>query len=194
MTRSIHPHRLSPAVQASRMGAAPAWAWPAFLLATSLAGDLVFACATPFAAFAVVAAWTLALPSALLLMTAIWLGNQAVGFGVLGYPAEGVTLLWGAAIAAAALIATLAVSFTLRRLSEAASMLRLGAVFAAAYASYESVLFIASLSLGGQEAFRLPIVAEVAGVNAVWLAGLVVASEAWRHASGGFGVSTERAV
>ena len=69
------------------------------LLAGSCAlASFGFACATPFAAFAVVAADMLPLPQALLVMTAVWIVNQSIGFAALGYPLDASTLLWGFAI------------------------------------------------------------------------------------------------
>lgn len=183
MATSIHLQGLARTDRLARSGDLSTWGWPAFLLVASVAGDLVFACATPFAAMAVIAAGTLSLPKALLLVGAIWLGNQAVGFGLLSYPADATTLLWGGAIAAAALVGASAASLTLRRLRGAAAILRLVAAFAAAFASYEAVLYIASLSLGGQEAFQLAIIAEMALINAVWFAGVMLAIEVWRNAT-----------
>ena len=68
--------------------------------------SFAFACATPFAAFAAFAGATLPLWAALPVVVAAWIVNQAIGFGVLGYPVELNTFLWGVAICAAALIAT----------------------------------------------------------------------------------------
>jgi hypothetical protein len=57
------------------------------LLATACAlASFVFACATPFVAFAVIAAATLPLSVALFAVGVAWLVNQAIGFGFLNYP------------------------------------------------------------------------------------------------------------
>jgi hypothetical protein len=59
------------------------------LLATACAlASFAFACATPFAAFAVVAAALLRPAAALLVIFAAWVVNQASGFGALHYPLD----------------------------------------------------------------------------------------------------------
>ncbi len=78
----------------------------ALLTAACAFASFAFACATPFAAFAVVTAAMLRLRLALLVVTAAWLVNQAIGFGRLGYPIDTKTILWGFAIGMAALAAT----------------------------------------------------------------------------------------
>src|SRR5271156_6382076 len=77
------------------------------LLAGSCAlASFAFACATPFAAFAVLAGSLLPLVPALLVMAGAWLVNQAIGYGALGYPLDLHTLLWGLSIGVAALLST----------------------------------------------------------------------------------------
>src|SRR5919197_176952 len=75
-----------------------AWLWPALLVAASAVGSLVLACVMPFAAVAVVAVGTLPVRSSLLTVAAVWLANQALGYGVLGYPWTADSALWGLAI------------------------------------------------------------------------------------------------
>jgi hypothetical protein len=101
------PHRLAPTER---------WYSSLFclcLLAGSCAlASFGFACATPLAAFAVVAADML--PQALLVMTAVWIVNQSIGFAALGYPLDASTLLWGFAIGVGALAATAEASVLVR--------------------------------------------------------------------------------
>ncbi|HEY1505455.1 MAG TPA: hypothetical protein VGF92_14200 [Stellaceae bacterium] len=61
-------------------------AWLAVLVAASVAFTFGFACAVPFAAFGAATALTLNTRDALLLTVALWLVNQIVGFGLIGYP------------------------------------------------------------------------------------------------------------
>ena len=93
----------------------------ALLIGACALASLAFACATPFAAFAVVAAAMLPLRSALVVMAGAWLVNQAIGFGLLGYPGDTNTVLWGIVIGAAALIATMASMAVLHALPRAGS-------------------------------------------------------------------------
>jgi hypothetical protein len=150
------------------------------LLGTACAlASLVFACAAPFAAFAVVAAGMLPGRSALIAVGAAWLINQAIGFGLLKYPVDVNTMLWGAVILIAALASTLAASAILRY-AHGNRIIALGIAFVAAFAAYELILLAATPVLGGHEAFAPSIVARIAGLNTVWLAGLIIASEILR--------------
>jgi hypothetical protein len=56
------------------------------LTAACALASFAFACATPFAAFAAIAGAMLPLSAALPVVLAAWIVNQAIGFGVLGYP------------------------------------------------------------------------------------------------------------
>lgn len=142
--------------------------------------SFAFACATPFAAFAVVAAAMLPLPAALLVIFAAWIVNQAIGFGVLHYPLELNTVLWGFAIGVAALMATAASKLTLRSLPQVSSLAALSLALIGAYAVYEITLFAFTPALGGSGAFTLAIVARLGLLNLLWLIGLVAASEVFR--------------
>lgn len=165
-------HRLAPV--------APRYA-PLFCCAlVSVAGalaSLAFACATPFAAFAVLAAATLPLQSALLVSAAAWLVNQAIGFGCLHYPLDASTMVWGLLIGAAAQAAT-AVSFAVLRLTRRIGTLAaLTAALSGAYAAYELVLFAATPFLGGAADFTAAIVARLGLLSLLWTIGLVAACE-----------------
>ena len=127
--------------------------------------SFAFACATPFAAFAVVAAAMLPLPAALVVMLAAWIVNQAIGFGALHYPLDTNTVFWGFAIGVAALTATAASKLILRSLPRASSPLALALALIGAYASYEVVLFAFTPALGGAGAFNLAIVARLGLLN-----------------------------
>jgi hypothetical protein len=145
-------------------------AWLALLLAMAALSSVTFACVTPFAAFAVLAAATMRWRDALGAMAAIWLVNQALGYLALGYPIDTTSLAWGGAIGIAALTATLAAASCLARMSGP----RLGAAFLAAVAVYEGVLFLVSLALGGSANFAPVIVAKVALSDAGWLFGIAI--------------------
>lgn len=115
-------HRLAP-VEARY---APLFCFILLAVACALA-SFAFACAAPFAAFAVVAAATLPLQSALLVMAATWLVNQAIGFGFLHYPIDASTIMWGFVIGAAALAATAASMALLRLMQHTGTAVALGA-------------------------------------------------------------------
>jgi hypothetical protein len=153
----------------------------ALLMAACVLASFALACATPFAAFAVLAAAILPLPAALLVVAAAWIVNQAIGFGALGYPLDARTLFWGVAIGAAALISTAAAKLVLRSLQRTGSSpAALALALVGAYAAYEVVLFAFTPALGGAGAFSLAIVARLGLLNLLWLIGLVVAREVLR--------------
>ena len=110
----------------------------ALLTASCALASFALACATPFAAFAVMASSMLPLRPALLVVTGAWLVNQAIGFGALHYPIDANTMLWGLAIGAAALAATAASSAILSRLPQGRTPLVLALALVCAYGAYES--------------------------------------------------------
>jgi hypothetical protein len=147
------------------------------LTASCALASFALACATPFAAFAVIAAATLPLRPALLVVAGAWLVNQTIGFAALHYPIDASTIAWGFAIGAAALAATAASAAVFRALplQRMLPMLALGLI--CAYSAYELVLFAATPFLGGSGAFTAAIVARLGLSSAVWLIALVAACE-----------------
>lgn len=149
----------------------------ALLTASCALASFAFACATPFAAFAVIAAAMLPQRPALLVVTGAWLVNQIIGFGVLHYPVDASTIAWGFVIGAAALLATAASSVVLGLLPQGRTPLALAITLIAAYGIYEIALLAATPFLGGEGAFTAAIVTRIALTCAVWLAGLVAVCE-----------------
>jgi len=152
----------------------------ALLTMSCAVASFALACATPFAAFAVVAAATLQLRPALLVVTSAWLVNQGIGFGPLHYPIDASTIAWGLVIGIAALAATAAASIVLLKLPQGRTPLMLAIALVAAYAAFEFVLFAATPFLGGEGAFTVVIVTRIGLNSAVWLVGLVAACEVVR--------------
>jgi hypothetical protein len=150
------------------------------LIAASASASLVFACATPFAAFAVVAAAMLRLRSAILVIAAAWLTNQIIGFGILGYPRTADAAAWGAVIGVAAVAAAVVASLVFKRWAPMGRFALYPIAFLASFAAYELALAAAIPVLGGAEDFTAVIVGRIALTNVVWLIGLVAVSEAGR--------------
>ena len=171
----------SPSTNGSRLTPVESRHAPLFgfaLLTVSCAlASFALACATPFAAFAVIAAAMLPLRPALLVVTGAWLVNQGIGFGALHYPIDGNTMLWGAAIGIAALAATAAASAVLRSLPQNSTPLVLAVALVCGYGVYELALLAATPVLGGADSFTAAIVAQIGVSNAAWLIGLVAACE-----------------
>jgi hypothetical protein len=180
MAPNVLPHVLPPTGRFRLHPIEPRYA-PLFcfgLLVISCAlASFALACATPFAAFAVVAAATLSLRPALLVVTGAWLVNQAIGFGVLHYPVDASTIAWGFVIDAAALAATAASAAALGAVPRMRWPLALGLALVCAYGSYEIVLLAATPFLGGTEAFTPAIVSRLGLLSFAWLLGLVAACE-----------------
>jgi hypothetical protein len=149
----------------------------ALLTVSCALASFALACATPFAAFAVVAAAMLPHRPALLVVTGAWLVNQSIGFGVHHYPIDASTIAWGFVIGAAALAATAASVAVLRTLPSNRLPLVLALALVCAYGAYELTLFAATPFLGGAGAFTLKIVARLGLLNILWLVGLVGACE-----------------
>lgn len=181
MTFDILPHRTATSVRLAPVESryAPLFCFALLTVACALA-SFAFACATPFAAFAVIAAAMLPLPSALLMVVAAWLVNQGIGFGFLHYPVDANTILWGLVIGAAALAATLTSVLVLRALRRTESPVALAFALLGAYAAYELVLFAATPFLGGEGDFTVAIVGRLGVLSVLWLIGLVAVCEVFR--------------
>jgi hypothetical protein len=114
--------------------------WAVLLVAVSAISSSVFACVTPFPALAVAAAYVLPARAAAVTAAAVWLANQAVGFGYLHYPWDQDTILWGIAIGVAAVVATMLASIVLRQ-TRHGLIVAAGAALVVAFGSYELALF-----------------------------------------------------
>ncbi len=170
----MHEGRLLP-MSSRAVSSQAAWrhhVWLALLVVAISAFSFVAACATPFAAFAAVAALTLSRGDAFRITVALWLADQIVGYAIHGYPRTPETFAWGAAIGAAALLATWTARWMVIRL-QAAPLTRALSALLAAFAVYEAALLAVALSgLGATESFTLGIVTRILAVNAVAFVGL----------------------
>jgi hypothetical protein len=161
--------------------------WLAVLVGASVAFTLGLACAVPLAAFAAAAALTLSRHDALVLIVAVWLANQLVGFAMLDYPWTPGTFAWGAALGAVAILATLAGRWTVRRSMGRGRAVGYLATFLVAFAVYEAALFAVSATLlGGTEIYTAAIQGRILAVNAAAFVGLLVLHRL--AASAGFAV------
>jgi len=149
----------------------------ALLTISCALASFALACATPFAAFAVVAAAMLPIRPAILVVIGAWLVNQTIGFGALHYPINASTVAWGFVIGAAALAATVSCAGVLRTSPFSRTPLVLGLALLCTYSAYELTLLAATPFLGGAGAFTVAIVARLGLLNIVWLIGLFAACE-----------------
>jgi hypothetical protein len=151
--------------------------WVTVLTSAVIAGTFALSCVTPFAALAVALAGTLGLRASLRIMALIWFGNQVIGFAFFHFPQTADTYLWAVAIGVAALITTVVASVLMKYGSSWAVPSRLGVALLISFVVYEITLLPAGVLLNGLETFRPAIVAQLAFVNAVSLAGMVVLNE-----------------
>lgn len=166
--------------------------WLALLVAAGVGFSLGLACATPFAAFAAVAACTLPRRDAYYLTAALWLVNQAVGFTVLHYPWTAESLAWGAALGLTALVCTLAACATVGLFGKMRALVQTAAAFAVAFVVYEAILIAFSAWLGGLENFTLAIQGKILFLNGVALALLAALNWIGTRAGIGYPVARER--
>ena len=151
------------------------WLWLAVLVGTSVAFTLGLACAVPLAAFAAAAALTLSRQDALVLIIAVWLANQLVGFTMLDYPWTASTISWGIALGTVAVLATVASQQNVRRSIDMPRAVSFTATFLVAFVVYEALLFAISVTLlGGVEIYTVAIQGRIFVVNAAAFAGLLV--------------------
>jgi hypothetical protein len=153
--------------------------WIALLTAATVLFSLAFACATPFAALACVAALKLQRRDAFLLVGASWLVNQLVGYGVLNYPQTWDSFAWGAVIGLGAMAATAAAFEIDARVRKSGAMqaavISALASFAIAFVAYQAVLFAATAFLpSGEAAFSARVVLDILKINIAAFAGLLV--------------------
>lgn len=140
-------------------------AWPLTLAAATILGTLATACMMPFVGLAVVAAATMRTPAMLVTILGAWGVNQLLGFGLLGYPLDGYALAWGVALGAASIAAGL---LARAAFTGGVTLPRALAVFAAAFALDEALLYGFALAVGGTSTFTPAIVAQLFANDALW--------------------------
>ncbi len=147
--------------------------WIASLIVASVLFTFGFACALPLAAFAAIAALTSGRREALALTMAAWFANQAIGFAFLHYPTDAVTLAWGGALGAIALLSCEAAGAVARRPNGASAY---GAAFLASFVVYEGSIVAISLATGHDADYFLTTVSRIFLINICAFVGLWV----WR--------------
>ena len=151
------------------------WLWILLPTAASVFVTLGMACATPFAALATLAALHMSRRDGFALIGIAWLADQAVGYGLLGYPRSANSVAWGVILGVSAILALFAARALADRLRGRGVIVTGAAAFAGAFAAYQGVLFVATTGLAsGAEAFSAPIVGWVLRVNLLSLAGLLI--------------------
>jgi hypothetical protein len=146
-------------------------AWIALLVVCGVGFSLLFACATPFVAVATIASLRIGRRQAAAAVGLVWLANQAIGYGVLGYPWSWDSAAWGVAIGISGYLALLAATSLT---PSGPTRLAISLPFMAAFTTYELSLYVAGMVLpGGDDAFTAAIVERIFIVNLTALLGLL---------------------
>lgn len=159
-------------------------AWPFALAAAAALGSLAAACMVPFVGLAVVAAATMGRGRAAATVSGVWIVNQLLGFGLMGYPWTADAAEWGLALGVGSLAAVGIAGAVLRGRRNLA-VLPLLATFAAAFAGYEALLYGFALVAGGTETFAPAIVLQILVNDGSWFAGLTALHLALTRAAPG---------
>ncbi|MEM6857255.1 MAG: hypothetical protein AAF559_05235 [Pseudomonadota bacterium] len=147
---------------------AAAAAWAGLLALVTLSGTVVIACMMPFAAIAAISALSLSLRAGLGAVGLCWLGNQILGFGLMGYPWDTVTFAAGVSL----LAASLAGFFVARQVSADLALPRSLGAFVLGFITYELVLLAYAFGFGDLAMFSPRIVGLIAFNDALWFAAL----------------------
>ena len=152
------------------------WLWIALLAAASVLLSFRLSCATPFAALAALSALHLSRSQGAALVGSAWALNQIVGFGFLGYPHDGQSYAWGAAIGLAALASFAAADYAAPRLASLGRIPMMAATLAVAFVAYQIAIYLPSAILPSSEtAYAWPIIGQIALVNALVFPALLLA-------------------
>lgn len=149
--------------------------WLTLIVVGGAGFSLFFACATPFAALATLAALKMERLEGPAVIGLIWLANQAIGYGILGYPWTWDSLAWGVTIGLSTILAYLVATAlsTTRPVRLAISL-----PFVAAFATYEYSLYVAAFVLPGDAAaFAFAVVRQIFLVNLLALVSLLAVSQ-----------------
>jgi hypothetical protein len=142
--------------------------WIGVLTAASTAFSTILACVAPLAAVAAVGALSLPRRDAFLAGGLVWLANQAVGYGLLGYPATWSSFAWGGVLGLSALGAVgaaLLAASAVERLGKAAVA---GAALLVGFAAQQVIVFSGTAFLpSGTEGFMPGVIAAIFAINAL---------------------------
>lgn len=168
------------------------WVWTALIIMSGVLLSAYFACVTPFAALATLAALKLGRGKAFSMMGLVWLANQAIGYGLLGYPWTWDSAAWGLVIGVAIGVATVAARAlaTTRPAPFAVSL-----PFVAAFAVYEMSLYLAGFVLPVSEAaFSASVVRDLFVINSASICCLITACQLATKWARGTQIEAPRAV
>ena len=154
--------------------------WIMLLTGAATLGTWAVACATPFAALATLAALRMRARDGLALILLSWAMGQGIGFGLLHYPHDRTTILWGAVLGLAAVAGTVAARSAANVARD--DVVRLPVAFLAALSANKAVIVVVSLRLGGLHLALSPRLAlRQSAIETVTLVALLLLHHALRR-------------
>ncbi|MEO0491062.1 MAG: hypothetical protein AAFZ49_16135 [Cyanobacteria bacterium J06659_2] len=158
--------------------------WYYGLLAAASTSNVLYYCTVPLVGIGILAGATLPRRKAVVVLLAMWLVNQLLGFTVRGYPYTVSTFTWGGVMLIGALLAVLLVSTRppFRQDPIGYSLWSSGCLILG-FCLYELVIWLAGFALGGVHGFTLAMLWQIFLGNALWAVMLsgVHGVLAWRH-------------
>lgn len=149
--------------------------WIGLMTLASTVTTLVLACATPFPALAALAALYARRTEGVILMIAAWAASQVIGFFMLDYRGDAGNLGWSVCLAGAAISGLFAARLVLRRLENAADLLRFAGAYVAAYIGFKAIVLMGAIILNdGWAAFTPDVLARQFVRYAMIFAGLAL--------------------
>jgi hypothetical protein len=151
------------------------WMWIGLVTAASPLFTVVFACATPLAAFATLAALNMRSRSAAILVGFVWFVNQAVGYGCLGYRWTAASLGWGIALGGASYLALFAAQRIFAALRESGEVVSTAGALFSAFIAFKAAIFgVSQIIPGGGSAFTWSVIGKTFAVNTLALLALLI--------------------
>ena len=144
------------------------WAWLGLLIVGSVVLSLPFACAAPFAALVALGGLNMERRDAFLLAAAVFVTNQAVGFGILNYGFETSTILWGVAMGIGCLLTAWAALEAAHLAESKPWLVRTVFTFAVASVAWEASMVVGRLFLSesGHDLIDADVALTVLKINA----------------------------
>ena len=100
-----------------------------------------------------------------------WVINQLIGFTLLNYPTDLLTIIWGLVIGVSGVMAFVSALLLHQKLMEPSLTFKGVAICVIAFVVYEATMFLGGVLLGsGTENFTFAIIAQIAYVNVIALA------------------------
>ncbi|MDY7024391.1 MAG: hypothetical protein SWJ54_24090 [Cyanobacteriota bacterium] len=149
--------------------------WSGILLAVGVATNAIYAHA-PLAAFASLSGATLSRRRAVGVALSIWFVNQAIGFGVRGYPLTPVAFTWGALMGIGTVLAVMVASMRLGMNPNSWLGYGRGIVIATVlgFAVYQSVILFAFPVLADGHLMGWGIVGKLFLKHLMWAGGITI--------------------